>query len=104
MARIPRRVVIEGVPFTVSKFDLSRDDGKCYYHAQEIVVGDHLGHDLERETLFHELLHACEFMSGAGSHLSERTLENHIRRLSPVLYSTLRHNVPLRAYLFLNEH
>lgn len=55
--------------------------------------------DLERESLNHEILHACCFVAGFAdtTKLSE---EAFVGRVSPIYLDTLRRDKDLRDYLF----
>lgn len=51
------------------------------------------------ETLLHELMHVCYYITGASHFEDNQTEENTIRFLSPALLAVLRDNLPLARYL-----
>jgi hypothetical protein len=51
-----------------------------------------------RETLLHEVTHACHFVAGLGDGATV-TCEEFVTRVSPVLLDTLRRNPELRDYI-----
>lgn len=61
---------------------------------QMILIDPHVGADMQRETLFHEVLHACWFVCGFRE-TKKLTEEQTIVALSPVLLDTLRRNPKL---------
>lgn len=64
----------------------------------EIHVNPHVAADQQRETLLHELLHACHFATGLGAEQKVRG-ETFVTRTSPVLASLLMRNPAVVAYL-----
>lgn len=62
----------------------------------EIVLRHNMPDDLRKETLLHELLHAVLFAQGVPAGAQEKW----VRRLSPLLFATLRDNADLRKFLF----
>jgi len=82
---LPSEVQIGPFCWTVRKDGRLDDFGVTYPEALEIILRDGLPDELERETLFHELLHAVLFVQGVPSGRQERW----VRRLSPLLFELL---------------
>ena len=60
------------------------------FATQEVWIRDDLGLDMERETLFHEILHICNFISGIDDNSLKIIEEEFVVRVtSPILYSIL---------------
>lgn len=73
--------------------------GRCDTEACTIVVDPRLAGTMQRETLTHEVLHACMDVIGAGDDLGHDTEERVVRRLAPVLLDVLRRNPGLVSWL-----
>lgn len=80
----------------VPEDDLRLDDawGRLYLDEQLIVISKELSGTITRETLFHEILHAADFM-GSPRHLSEAA----IHRISAVMFAALRDNPEIVKWL-----
>jgi hypothetical protein len=65
----------------------------------EIVVNETSPHQVQQETLMHEVLHAVVEVAGLAHEWDDETEENTVRRISPVLLEVLRRNKPLVRYL-----
>lgn len=68
--------------------------GRLYLDEQVILVSEGLSATITRETLFHEILHAADFM-GSPRHLSEGA----IHRISAIMFATLRDNPEIVKWL-----
>lgn len=62
----------------------------------EIVLRTAMPDDLRKETFLHELLHAILFAQGVPAGAQEKW----VRKLSPLLFATLRDDAELRRFLF----
>ncbi len=96
---IPRQVRVGPYRYRITDRKSGPNLGECETDKLEIHVQVGLPLDNERETLFHELLHACCAHSGLTQRLGEDTEEDVIRSLSPVLLDVLLRNRALVAYL-----
>lgn len=79
--------------------------GKTDIGSKTIIVYKHDNKEVERETLFHEILHAamddkCEAIFGYDSGKLDDKEENLIRLISPVMMNILCENRELQNYLF----
>lgn len=73
-------------------------DGVTIMSEGVILIKPGLATDRERETAFHEIFHACIDQTSAG--LSEDKEERVVKATSPLMWSTLRDNPKLVAWLF----
>jgi hypothetical protein len=74
-------------------------DGKVIHRDKRIIVALSQHEEWQRETLLHEILHVCYFVSAqAESKLS--TEEEAVRPLSLMLFQTLQSNPQLTRWLF----
>ena len=104
---IPKQVQVG--PFTYSvtvdqaAIDRAGQEGRETLYGQtrhtisRILVDPELSADQKRETLQHEVLHACINTSGLA--ISTTDQENLVGALSPILLDTLRRNPELVEYL-----
>lgn len=76
------------------------DLGLCVSDALKLHIQRGQPHDSERETLFHELLHASLRFSGAHRALGDDLEEQVVRAMSPILLDILLRNRQVREYLF----
>lgn len=74
-------------------------DGYTDNDSTTIYVKEELGPSQRRDTILHELIHACNSFTGLDSELSEKVEERVARRLAPVLLDILRSNPTLLRYL-----
>ena len=81
----------------VPRDDPRLDDawGRLYLDEQLILVAEGLSDSIARETVFHEVLHAADFV-GSPRPLSESS----VHRISSVMFGTLKDNPELVAWLF----
>ena len=95
----PRQVRIGPYRYKVMDRRGGTDLGECEvdHLLLHISVGQPL--DSERDTLLHEVLHACIAHSGLDRRLADDVEEDVIRSLSPVLLDTLQRNRALVRYL-----
>jgi hypothetical protein len=86
--RIPRKLVVNGKPWTVRLKDLSKKrlEGQCDYRHREIGIDVQVPESERAEVFLHELLHACL----EESSWSPKTEEFMVRRLAPRLLEALR--------------
>lgn len=96
----PTRVKVG--PFT---WRISQDDpadaetmGETALRELVIRIDGSLCEDVWRETLLHELLHACHLVCGLGAETNTNA-ETVVTMTSPVLLDLLRSNPRVRAYL-----
>lgn len=70
--------------------------GECDFDGLQILVRERLKKSIARETLLHELLHACTYPS-----LNDKTLtdEDFVTAVSPALLQVLQDNPELVEYL-----
>jgi Zn-dependent peptidase ImmA (M78 family) len=98
----PKAVRIAGLRVTVVYGDLVTETGEgdgAYLSRQgTIAVNRDMGADQERETFFHEVLHACIDQTNLRSTDSEKE-EKVVSALSPVLFGFIRDNPRAVAYL-----
>ena len=64
-----------------------------------ISINPFCAEDNARETLLHEVMHACHYGAGLTDADEAITLEQTINRLSPVWLDVLQRNASLVAYL-----
>jgi len=80
--------------------------GKTDEASKVITIYKHINKEVERETLFHELLHAIgedKFLSVFHFEPDKKEIDREelmVRLLSPVLMQTLSDNKDLTRYLF----
>lgn len=100
---IPRRVEVGPHAYKVSRANLaSREEfGHTDFEAGAIRVHSKLTPEFSRETLLHEVLHACMACAHVG--LSEKREEAVVSRLAPILLDTLQRNEALVRYLIPRE-
>ena len=72
--------------------------GHCWPSKGEIVVAPDLSPSQTRDTLLHEVLHACWSLVGLGE--GKLTEERVVLALAPALLDTLDRNPKLRNYLW----
>lgn len=77
--------------------DAARTYGMTDKRSCRIWINPHSAEDFQRETLLHELLHACQFVAGLGTTTTDP--EDFIMRVSPLLLDTLTRNKGLLTYL-----
>lgn len=95
----PRRIVTGPFTWAVAWRRPERPDlaGETDAVNLTIKVAPGFAPDFERETLIHELLHACFAVSGLDLGDDE---EQVVSRISPFLFDALRRSPGLRTYLF----
>lgn len=94
----PRSIKIAGKRHKIKwNADLDGDCGLIEHLPLEISVGVGMAPDEERESLFHEIVHACEYQQGL------RLKEKQVRQLSVGLFEALRSNPKLVEYLMSEE-
>lgn len=99
MAAPPLPTTVSIGPFTWTiRTDarLADEYGLTTFDDLEIVLRQTMPDDLRKETLLHELLHAILFAQGVPAGAQEKW----VKRLSPLLFATLRDNADLRRFLF----
>ena len=96
---IPRTVRVGPYRYKVVDRHGSENLGECEVDKLRIHVQVGQPPDSERDTLLHELLHACIAHSGLDRRLADDVEEDVVRSLSPILLDTLRRNKNLIAYL-----
>lgn len=96
---IPRTVRVGPYRYRIMDRHGSDQLGECETDKLliHVAVGQPL--DSERDTLLHELLHACIAHSGLDRRLSDDVEEDVVRSLSPILLDTLLRNRALVRYL-----
>jgi hypothetical protein len=97
--KMPRTVKVAAHTYTIlrkSKTQLPNDVGMCDFDALQIWVRERLKKSVARETLLHELCHACTYPSFIDATVTD---ERFIEALSPVLLQVLQDNPELLEYL-----
>lgn len=92
-------IVIGPIRFRVEVSDI-KDIGSDSYgvtikEKQKIIIASDLGDDVAIETLFHEILHAVLFVSGADYNMSDDEEESLISSISPYIVQILKSNKKL---------
>ena len=105
MAVLRRPANVHIGPFTFNVvFSEPRDhtESEEYGHTEikkcEIWIDATCAESIQRETLMHELIHACFLVSELSEERRYRP-ERYIRATSPTLLDTLRRNPVLKTYL-----
>jgi hypothetical protein len=73
--------------------------GDCNHENLTITLEPHMASSMLKETLLHEVLHACFGVIGAIEDVDDKTEEKLVLRLSPVLMGLLRENPKLIEYI-----
>lgn len=73
--------------------------GECDHRALTILVDPVQADTQVRDTVLHEVLHACMSLIGASEDVSEQVEERLVLRLAPVLLHLLRSNPRLLEWL-----
>lgn len=96
----PTTFSVLGQPFTIEYVDSTIADklGQTITTEQHVAIRNEQGPDQERDTMLHELLHACIQVGGIRIGNSRRE-EMLVRTLSPVLLDCLRRSPELVEYL-----
>lgn len=98
--RPPTRVKVGPYGYRVTLIPPGGDTlGLCHLDSLTIQVQENQPLDIERDTVLHEVLHACLALTGHNLVLGADAEEALIRALSPILLHTLRRNKRLRRYL-----
>ena len=90
---IPRKVRILGKVYSVVDADLKNSYGLCADVTQTISVLPDMAHDLERDTLLHECIHAIDY------HLQLGLTEHQVGNLGMAIYALLKDNPKMANYL-----
>lgn len=77
----------------------SDDYGETFLDRCEIVVSSKQGPSQRRETVLHEILHACSSLTGLRVEMGEGWDESMCTRMAPVLLDVLRRNPRLVEFL-----
>lgn len=83
----------------ISAEDNERKLGTCDTRMCVINVDPEQADSQLRDTVLHEVLHACFDLIGAGEDISDDTEEKLVRRLSPVLMDVINKNPRLMTWL-----
>ncbi len=109
--RPPLKVRVLSTTFTVAtakgieeEQSIGGDWGKTLLGAQRIILGTGQAPETLRDTVFHEVIHACFFNTGLASDDEFKAREEAIvRALTPILLDVLRRNPKLVTYLISDE-
>ncbi len=82
--------------------DAGRAFGMTDKRSCTIWMNPHNAETFLRETLLHEIMHACQFVAGM-SNKTPIVGEDFITRLSPILADALRRNAGLIEYVFWQD-
>ena len=96
---IPRTIRVGPYRYKIVDRHGSENLGECEVDKLTIHVQVGQPPDGERDTLLHELLHACIAHSGLDRRLADDVEEDVVRSLSPILLDTLSRNRALVRYL-----
>lgn len=73
--------------------------GECNHEQLVMTVDPEQADIMVRETVFHEILHACCNITGLSEELGEKTEESVVLRLSPVIIAFLLENPKMVSYI-----
>ena len=79
-----------------TKTQMPDDLGSCDVDTLQILIRQKIRKSVARETLLHELLHACTYPSFLGKTLTD---EDFVEAVAPVLLQVIQDNPDLLAYL-----
>ncbi len=92
-AELPKTLRIVGKTYDSVKVPLIDDCGLCEDHTQQIKIDTKMGHDLERDTLLHEAIHAIDYC------MQLSMSEKQVNGMGTALYALLNDNPELIKYL-----
>lgn len=90
---LPKTLRIVGKTYAVIQLPLVEECGLCEDMKQEIKVSTKLAHDLERDTLLHEAIHAIDYC------MQLRMSEKQVNGMGTAIYALLMDNPELLKYL-----
>lgn len=90
---LPKVLRIVGKNYSVVRMELKDDCGECMDTTQTIKVAEGLAHDLERDTLLHEAIHAIDYC------MQLNMSEKQVNGMGTALYALLSDNPDLIKYI-----
>jgi hypothetical protein len=90
---LPKTLRIVGKTYAVIQLPLVEECGLCEDMKQEIKISTKLAHDLERDTLLHEAIHAIDYC------MQLRMSEKQVNGMGTAIYALLMDNPELIKYL-----
>ncbi len=96
---MPKTIKVGAHTYSVlrkSKTQMPKDIGSCDTDALQILVRKQIRKSVARETLLHEILHACTYPSFLSKTMTD---EDFVEAVSPVLLQVIQDNPDLLAYL-----
>jgi hypothetical protein len=95
----PYRYSVETDAAAVLELLAAGDHADCNHRMQRIRLDLGQAPGMARDSLLHEVLHACNNASGLNADLNDDQEESLVRRTATVLLEVLRRNPRLVAYL-----
>lgn len=90
---LPKKLRIVGKNWAVLHMPLVEEYGLCDEQRQELKVSTKLAHDLERDTLLHEAIHAIDYS------MQLKMSEKQVNGMGTAIYALLMDNPDLIKYL-----
>ena len=95
---MPKSIKVGAHVYTILRKPKSefKDQGECDSDAVQIIVRKGLKRSVAKETLLHELLHACSYPSFIDKWTND---EDFVLAITPVLLQVIQDNPELLEYL-----